>query len=277
MRRVAISGASGFVGRAVVAALPSANYETVALARNSNAVDGYDAVIHLRGESVSGRWTAAKKAAIATSRVDGTRELVASLAAAKSRPRVLVCASAVGYYGDRGEEMLVESSAPGNDFLADVCVRWEAAAREAEALGVRVVILRFGVVLGNNGGALAQMKLPFSLGLGGPMGNGRQFLPWIALADVAALCRFALENEGLRGPYNAVAPEIVTNAQFARALGGALKRPAILPAPAFALRVVLGEFAETLLASQRVLPAGVRAAGFTWRYTTLDAALAASV
>lgn len=254
--------------------LQAHGYRPIALPHNSVSIEGADAIVNLRGESIAGRWNAEKKAAIAASRIDGTKRLVASIAACAVKPQVLVSASATGYYGDRGDEELLEKSAPGNDFLAGVCVRWESAAEEATALGVRVVTMRFGVVLGH-GGALAQMKLPFALGLGGPMGSGRQYLPWIHLDDLTSLCRLALDDPQLAGAVNAVAPKIVTNAQFASALGAALHRPAILPAPAFAMRIALGEFADTLLGGQRVIPAVAQSAGFRWAYPQLEPALRA--
>jgi len=276
INRVAVTGASGFIGRATVAMLQAHGYRPIALGRNPASLEGADAIINLRGEPISGRWSAKKKAAIAASRIDGTARLVANIAASPVKPQVFISASAVGYYGDRGDEELLESSPPGSDFLAGVCTRWEAAAQAATALGVRVVVLRFGIVLGH-GGALAQMKPLFALGLGGPMGTGQQYLPWIHLDDLTSLFRLALENSQLAGAVNAVAPETVTNAQFARSLGAALRRPAVIPAPAFALRIVLGEFAETLLASQRAIPAVAQSAGFRWAHAQLEPALHALV
>ena len=185
---------------------------------------------------------------------------------------MLVSASAVGYYGDRGDEPLTEHSKPGDDFLAGVVSRWEAAAHEAEKLGIRTAMLRTGIVLGD-GGALSKMKLPFQLGIGGPFGSGRQFVPWIDIEDLAALYRFALENVAISGPLNAVAPDYATSARFAQALGAALKRPALAPAPSFALRIVLGEFAETIVGGQLVIPALAQDAGFQWKYPRLESAL----
>ena len=296
---VAVAGASGFIGNAVVSMLRAHGHRVVALGRNPGsmmfpheverrrfdpndaepnpaAFEGADAVVNLSGESIAGRWNAKKKAAIAASRIDGTDRLVAGIAACAKKPQVLVSASAVGYYGDRGDERLLEDSAPGNDFLAGVCARWEASAKKAATLGVRVVAMRFGVVLGD-GGALEKMKLPFALGLGGPMGSGRQFLPWIHLDDLASLCRFVLESSQISGAVNVAAPDETTNARLAHALGAALHRPAFVPAPSFALRAVLGEFADTLLASQRVIPAVARDAGFQWTYPQLEPALRALV
>jgi uncharacterized protein (TIGR01777 family) len=295
MKRVAVTGASGFVGRAVVQALAASGTTVVALGReapspglpanvefrrfdpgdsapNPAAFEGCDAVIHLAGESVAGRWTEEKKRRIYESRVDGTRALVRSLAASARKPAVLVSASASGYYGDRGDEPLFETSPPGDDYLAGVCAAWEHEAATAEELGVRVVALRTAVVLGN-GGALAQMLPPFRLGVGGPFGGGRQFMPWIHLDDLVSLYRFAVETDALRGPVNAVAPDFATSARFAQALGAAVGRPALLPAPKPALRLLLGEFAETLFASQLMLPAAAQAHGFTWRHPMLENAL----
>jgi uncharacterized protein len=295
MQTVAITGASGFVGRALIDALRSAGHDIVALTRdparhtfppdvetrrfdpnepkpNPVAFEGIDAVVNLSGETVDGRWTPEKKRRIQASRVDGTKNVVASLAACGARPRALVSASAVGYYGDRGDEPLTETSNPGNDFLAGVVSGWEAAAREAETLGIRTAMLRTGIVLGD-GGALSKMKLPFQLGIGGPFGSGRQFVPWIHLEDLAALYRFALENETISGPMNAVAPDYATSARFAQALGAALKRPALAPAPAFALKIVLGEFADTIVGGQLPIPAVAEDSGFQWKYPRLESAL----
>jgi uncharacterized protein (TIGR01777 family) len=234
-----------------------------------------EAVVNLNGEPVAGRWTPEKKRAIVESRVNGTERLVRSLAECEVPPRVLISASAVGYYGSRGDEPLDENAAPGIDFLAGVCARWEAAALDATRLGIRTVVMRIGIVLGD-GGALEKMKVPFLFGVGGPMGSGRQFVPWIHLDDLVALVAFAIEHETLAGPVNAVTPDYATNARFVRALGAALRRPSLVPAPAFALRLALGEFAGTVLASQRVIPAAAETAGFTWSHPALEAALAAS-
>jgi len=298
-QRVAVTGASGFVGRALVETLLERGYGVIALGRrpeahafdrrvearrfdpgdatpNPGAFDGADAVVHLAGETVAGRWTAEKKKRIASSRVAGTRALVASLTVLERRPAVLVCASASGYYGARGDEPLAENAAPGDDFLARVCVDWERAASEAEALGVRVAHLRTGIVLGD-GGALAKMLAPFRLGLGGPFGGGRQFVPWIHIDDLVSLCLFALDRDEVRGPVNAVAPDYATSARFAQALGAAVRRPAVVPAPAPALRLLLGEFAETLLASQLMLPAVAEDLGFVWGYPHIEQAMFAAV
>lgn len=239
------------------------------------ALEGVAAVFHLAGEPVAeGRWTEEKKERIARSRIDGTRALVASLAAMPVRPRVLVSASAVGFYGARGDELLTESSAPGEGFLADVCRAWEAEAARASELGVRVVSLRIGIVLANEGGALPRMLPAFRLGLGARLGDGRQFMPWIHVDDLVGLLRFAAAHEDVRGPVAAVAPEIVTNAVFTRTLGEALHRPALLAAPALALRLALGEAASVILASQRVVPERALEKGYRFAHPSLAGALA---
>ena len=240
----------------------------------TEAFEGVDVIFHLAGESVAeGRWTSAQKARIRESRVVGTQNLVAGIARAEPRPRVLVSASAVGYYGDRGEEELTEASAPGDDFLADVCVEWERAARVAEQHGVRVVLARTGIVLGQ-GGALAKMLTPFKLGAGGPLGNGRQWMPWIHVADLARLYLHAADTTSIQGPMNAVGPHPVRNSEFTKALGRALHRPAFMPAPYLGLRLVFGEFAKVLFASQRVIPQVAIDTGFHFEYPQIAAALA---
>jgi len=240
----------------------------------AEAFAGVEAVFHLAGESVAeGRWTPAQKARIRDSRVVGTRNLVQGIAQVSDRPRVLVSASAVGYYGDRGEEELTESASPGRDFLADVCVAWEKEALAAEKLGVRVVTERTGIVLGAGGGALAKMLTPFKLGAGGPLGNGRQWMPWVHVSDLARLYLHAAEHESIRGPMNAVAPHPVRNSEFTKALGRQLRRPAFMPAPYLGLRLLFGEFAQVLFASQRVVPQVALDTGFTFQYPDIAAAL----
>jgi hypothetical protein len=240
----------------------------------AEAFAGVEAVFHLAGESVAeGRWTAAQKARIRDSRVVGTRNLVQGIAQVSDRPRVLVSASAVGYYGDRGEEELTESASPGRDFLADVCVAWEKEALAAEKLGVRVVTERTGIVLGAGGGALAKMLTPFKLGAGGPLGSGRQWMPWVHVSDLARLYLHAAEHESIRGPMNAVAPHPVRNSEFTKALGRQLRRPAFMPAPYLGLRLLFGEFAQVLFASQRVVPQVALDTGFTFQYPDIAAAL----
>jgi uncharacterized protein (TIGR01777 family) len=240
------------------------------------AFDGIDAVFHLAGESVSaGRWTAAQKARIRDSRVVGTRHLVQGIAQAERKPEVLVSASAVGYYGDRGDEELTESAPPADDFLGRVCVEWEQEALSASALGVRVVTARTGIVLGAGGGALGKMLTPFRLGAGGPLGNGRQWMPWIHVADLARLYVHAAEHRQptISGPVNAVAPNPVRNSEFTKALGRAVHRPAFMPAPYLGLRLVFGEFAQVLFASQRVIPRVALDTGFIFQFPDIDGAL----
>jgi len=240
----------------------------------AEAFDGVDVVLHLAGESVAeGRWTVAQKAKIRASRVIGTRHLVEGIARASQRPRVLVSASAVGYYGDRGDEELTERSSPGNDFLAEVCMAWEKEAFAAEEAGVRVVTARTGIALGAGGGALAKMLTPFRLGVGGPLGNGRQWMPWIHVDDLARLYVHAAATESIRGPMNAVAVEPVRNSEFTKALARALHRPAFMPTPYLALRLLFGEFAKVLFASQRVIPKVALETGFRCEYPEIAAAL----
>ena len=291
-----VTGGTGFVGRQLLELLDRPTVLSRDVSRGQRAVgqsagrvvgwdpqagpppteafEGVDVIFHLAGESVAeGRWTSAQKARIRESRVVGTQNLVAGIARAEPRPRVLVSASAVGYYGDRGEEELTEASAPGDDFLADVCVEWERAARVAEQHGVRVVLARTGIVLGQ-GGALAKMLTPFKLGAGGPLGNGRQWMPWIHVADLARLYLHAADTTSIQGPMNAVGPHPVRNYEFTKALGRALHRPAFMPAPYLGLRLVFGEFAKVLFASQRVIPQVAIDTGFHFEYPQIAAALA---
>jgi len=294
--RALVTGASGFVGRALCARLDRPRVLSRSPARTKEslgavepfpwdaeggpppleAVEGADAVFHLAGDPVAeGRWTAEKKRRIRDSRVLGTRHLVEALAAAKARPRVLVAFSAVGFYGDRGDEELTEASGPGAGFLADVCREWEAEAARARDLGVRVVHLRLGVVLGEGGGALKKMLLPFRLGLGGPLGDGRQWMPWIHRDDVVGLALFAAETGSLSGPVNAAGPAPATNRGFTKALGRVLRRPALFPVPRFVLRLGFGEMAAVLLGSQRVVPKAARDAGYRFRHGEVEGALRA--
>jgi uncharacterized protein (TIGR01777 family) len=272
---IAVTGATGFLGRRVIAELAKAGHSPNPLARNQSpeSLNSADAIIHLAGEPVAQRWTPEAKQRIYASRVEGTRNLVDAISKNQRRPEVLVCASAIGIYGSRGDEILKEDSPPAADFLARVVVDWENAAQSAEALGIRVVNLRFGVVLGN-GGALAKMLPPFKLGIGGQLGSGNQWTSWIHIDDAVNLILFALENGQVRRAVNATAPHPVTNAQFTRELARVLHRPAIFPVPPFALRLMFGEMADVVLASQRVLPAAAQAAGFEFRYGDLPSALA---
>ena len=292
--KVAVTGATGLIGSALVPFLRSGGHEAVALRRASGVsgggeaewdprtgalsagvVDGLDAVVHLAGENVAGgRWTAARKARIRGSRVDGTRRLAAALAALPRPPRTLVAASAIGFYGDRGDETLDESSAPGKGFLPEVCQAWEAAADAAREAGLRVVHLRIGIVLTPAGGALGQMLLPFRMGVGGVIGSGRQYMSWVALDDVLGAVLHALRTEDLAGPVNAAAPNPVTNAAFTKTLGRVLRRPTLLPLPAFGARLAFGEMADALLlASARVDPARLRDGGFRFGHPGLEDAL----
>jgi uncharacterized protein (TIGR01777 family) len=239
------------------------------------ALEGLDAVVHLAGESIaSGRWNAEKKARIRESRVKATRLLCEALAARQRRPRTLVTASAIGYYGSRGDEVLRESSSPGTGFLAEVCKDWEAATRPASDSGIRVVLVRFGMILSKKGGALAKMLTPFRMGVGGKIGDGRQYMSWIALTDVVGAIHHALMTESLSGPVNVVAPNPVTNLEFTKTLGSALGRPTFFPMPAFAARLAFGEMAdELLLSSQRVEPTRLRETNYSFRFADLAGAL----
>ena len=273
---ITISGASGFIGRQLLKSLGQAGHSVRALSRHAPFAESLreaDVVVHLAGEPVAQRWTAEAKQRIRESRVVGTRQLVEALATLPRRPKALICASAIGYYGSRGDEILTESSAPGSGFLPEVCVAWEREAQAAEAFGIRVVRVRTGVVLDARGGALVRMLPPFRMGVGGRLGNGRQWMSWIHLEDLAALFQLAVETQ-VRGPLNAVAPYPVTNSDFTRELARVLGRPAVFPVPEFALRLLFGEMAEVLLASQRVAPSAAEAAGFRFRLPQLGPALA---
>jgi len=238
---------------------------------------GPDAVVNLAGASIAGgRWTKARKDLLRTSRIDTTKALVKALAKMNARPRVLVSASAIGIYGGRGEEVLTEESKPGTDFLAGLARGWEAEALKAEALGIRVVLARFGIILAQHGGALAKMLLPFNLGAGGRLGSGKQWMSWITLEDVVGVIRFAIENGAVRGAVNVVAPQPAQNAEFTRVLAKAMHRPALFPAPAFALRLALGEMADALLlSSQRVKPRVLEKLSYRFAHADLSSALMA--
>lgn len=290
---ILITGGSGFIGQALCPALIAAGHQPwvltrdpaatrirlgagVALARDLNAVGAVEAVINLQGENLAqGRWSAARKQAFIRSRVDFTHALVDWIAALPARPVTLISGSAIGWYGDRGDEMLNESAAPGSDFAAHLCRDWEAAAQRAEDLGLRVCRVRIGVVLDRDGGALAKMLPAFKLGGGGPLGNGRQWMSWIARADLVRLLIWLLQHPTAAGAFNATAPEPVRQGDFARALGLALRRPALLPMPAFALRALFGEMAGLLLGGQRVLPQAALDQGFVFSHSRIDAALSA--
>ena len=238
------------------------------------AVSGFDAVIHLAGESIVGRWTPAKKARICDSRIPATAHLAQALAQAKVKPGVFICASAIGYYGNRGDEVLNEESTAGTGFAADLAQQWEAATDSATKAGIRTVQMRIGVVLAADGGALPKMLPPFKMGVGGRLGNGRQWMSWIDVHDVVGAIHHILQTDLLQGPVNVVAPKPVTNAEFTKILASTLSRPAIFPVPAFAARLAFGEMAdELLLASQRVEPAKLISSGYPFRFADLRASL----
>ena len=292
--RITISGGTGLIGRRLLKNLAGEGHTLHVLSRHAganmpnnvrlsvwNATKGdppadslqdTDAFIHLAGEPVAQRWNADVKQKIRDSRVAGTRNLVGAMAKLDRKPQVLVCASAVGYYGSRGDETLDESSPPGNDFLAELCQAWEKEALAAEALGVRVAMIRTGIVLDARGGALAKMLPPFKLGLGGPIAGGKHWMSWIHIHDLVSMYQFAL-TQPVRGALNGTAPSPERNADFSKALGAALHRPTFLPTPKFALGAMLGEMADVVLASQRVLPKAAEAAGFRFRFPQLQPAL----
>lgn len=289
--RVLVSGVSGPIGDALLPSLNARGYSVTRLVRNqppgegrvvwnptqplsAQSVSGFDAVIHLAGETIVGRWTKAKKARIRDSRVLGTRHLAEALATAPQPPRVLISASAIGYYGDRGEEILREDSQSGTGFLPEVCREWEAASQPAADAGIRVVQTRIGVVLSPTGGALQKMLLPFRMGVGGKIGSGRQWWSWIDVKDLVGAIHHVLRSDLLRGPVNVVAPKPVRNEEFSKILATVLSRPAIFPMPAFAARLALGQMAdELLLASQHVEPAKLIAAGYPFQHVDLKPAL----
>ena len=295
--KVCLSGASGLVGSSLSAFLTSGGHEIARLVRpssssqggfgrtiewsvehgvaNPDELEGFDAIVHLAGENIAAkRWTPEQMAKLEKSRVDGTRHLCEALAARKDRPEVLVCASAIGFYGDRGTEILDENSQAGDGFFPELCEAWEEATRPAREAGIRVVNARFGVILSPAGGALAKMLLPFKLGAGGKLGSGNQFMSWISLDDAVSALHHALRTESLRGPVNVVAPNPVTNAEFTKTLGRVLRRPTIAPMPAFAARLAFGKMAdEALLSSARVLPRKLQESGFRFDHPDLEVAL----
>lgn len=291
MERVLVSGTSGPIGAALLPSLEQAGAEVVRLVRGPAgkagqiswdpmgelapaAASGFQAVIHLAGESVVGCWTAAKKRAIQESRVRGTRSVASALARAESKPEVFVCASAIGFYGDGGEEVLTEESASGQGFLPEVCREWEEASRIAAEAGIRTVNLRIGLVLSGKGGALQKMLTPFKLGLGGRIGSGKQWWSWVHVDDIVGAVQHAVRTESLWGAVNMVGPNPVRNGEFTKVLASVLGRPAFFPVPAFAARLVLGEMAqELMLASQRVEPGKLRTSGYEFRFADLRGAL----
>jgi uncharacterized protein (TIGR01777 family) len=301
--RILISGVSGPIGAALLPSLHAAGYSVVRVVRGTaaggaqgfaqndaqiawdparpispDAISGFDAVIHLAGESIIGRWTPEKKQKIRESRVAGTSNLAQALANAKVKPRVFISSSAIGYYGDRGDEILKEESAAGTGFLPDVCREWEVATEAATKAGIRTVQIRTGVVLSAVGGALAKMLMPFRLGLGGTVGSGLQWMSWIDVQDMVGVIQYIVKTDQLRGPVNLVAPTPVRNAEFTKTLASVLSRPAIFPMPAFVVKLVFGEMGETvLLGSQRVEPAQLVASGYSFRFRELLDSLKATL
>jgi uncharacterized protein (TIGR01777 family) len=291
--KVLISGASGLIGKALIKSLTKDKHEVSRLVRtkesgandiewhpnqgqlDANQLEGFDVVVHLAGESIaSGSWTDEKKRTILESRVKGTLLLSSALTQLAKPPAVFISASAIGYYGDRGTELLTEDSAAGQDFLADVCRQWEQSTKLAEEKGIRTIKARFGVILDKEGGALGKMLTPFRLGIGGRIGDGAQWMSWIALEDVIKGLRFVIDNTSINGPVNFVAPNPVTNAEFTRSLGHVLSRPTIFPVPAFAARLAFGEMADALLlSSTRVKPERLSNTAFNFKFTSLEAAL----
>lgn len=292
---ITITGATGFIGRRLIERLSREPHQLHVLSRGTNIKFGdtavwiskwdpvvedpppeslanADAIVHLTGEPVAQKWTPEAKTKIRESRVRSTERLVRALSAQPRRPAVLVCGSAIGFYGSRGDEILTESSAPGADYLAEVCQEWEKQAAKAESLGIRVARIRTGVVLGKGGGALEKMLPPFKMLVGGRIGSGKQWMSWIHLDDLVGIICHALINP-MNGPFNGTAPNPVTNAQFTSELAGALGRPALFPVPAFALKAMFGEMSEMLLGGQRVLPEATKAAGYRFQYPELGPAL----
>jgi len=296
--KILISGASGLVGTALTSALRADGHRVAHFVRAGSAqaegdvgwdpgkglvdlaaMEAVQAVVCLNGASIArGRWTKPRKKVLADSRIQPARILVQSFEKLKQKPRVFLCASAIGFYGNRGDQILTEASEGGTDFLSDVCRQWEAEAMQAQGRGIRTACLRFGVVLSIRGGALQRMLTPFKMGVGGRLGDGRQWMSWVALDDAVGSVRFMIENESFSGPVNIVSPRPVQNAEFTRVLASILHRPAILPAPAFALRLALGELADALLlASQRVEPERLGAAGYPFRFNHVEPALRAAI
>ncbi len=292
---ITVTGATGFIGRRLIERLAPAKHQLHALSRHTNVKFGdiaiwiskwdpmseappresivnAEAIVHLAGEPVAQRWTPQAKTKIRESRVQGTRRLVEALSKLSTKPSVLVCASAIGIYGSRGDEILTEASAPANDFLAEVCQAWEKEALAAESMGIRVARIRTGIVVGKGGGALEKMLPPFKAFVGGKIGSGKQWMSWIHIDDLAGIVCYALANP-LSGAFNGTAPNPVTNSEFTRKLAGALGRPALFPVPGLALQALFGEMSGMLLGSQRVLPRATEAAGYKFQYPELAPAL----
>lgn len=295
MARVLVTGASGPIGRALLPTLAANGAHVTRLVRNesrqgsveeqsiawnpaqpfaADALSGFDAVIHLAGETIVGRWTETKKKKIRDSRVTGTRHVSEALAHAKDKPGVFICSSAIGYYGNRGDEVLTEESEPGSGFLSAVCREWETSTKAAAECGIRTVLMRTGVVLSPDGGALGKMLPAFKMGVGGRVGDGRQWMSWIDVQDLVGAIHHILKSDLLSGPINMVAPRPVTNSEFTTTLGSVLSRPTVFPIPAFAVKLIFGEMGETvLLGSQRVEPTQLVSSGYPFRYRTLRASL----
>lgn len=298
MKKVLVTGGTGFIGKRVCDALQEKDYGVTVLSRDperaktklqsideiytwnpeteqlpSEATSDLHAVIHLAGESIAGRWNAKKKQRIRDSRILSTQNLVSSLASTEAKPEVLVCASAIGLYGATGDDSFTEESAKGTDFLAEVCQEWEAAGQKASELGIRVVHVRIGLVLGIGGGLLEQVLPPFKFGAGGKLGSGKQWMSWIHIDDVVGIIMHSLENEGVQGALNATAPNPVRNIEFTKTLGSVLRKPAILPVPAFGLHLLMGEFAEFVMLSQNVLPQKTEECGYEFQFRSLESAL----
>lgn len=292
--KILITGASGLVGKELQKSFAAKGYEMLLASRSEpkddkhiqwtieegfsepERLEGIDVVVHLAGENVSGgiRWTDEKKKAIRDSRVLGTRNVVDAISKLKKKPHTFIASSAIGFYGERGDEEVTESSAAGDNFLAGVCKEWEAESRRAEDAGIRTVLLRTGIVLSKDGGALATMLTPFKLGVGGVVGSGKQWMSWISLEDEIAVINFAIENENIRGAVNAVAPNPVTNEEFTKTLGSVLYRPTFLPLPEFAVSMIFGEMGDALLlASTKVMPKRLEDAGFEFKYPNLKEAV----
>lgn len=292
--KILLTGSHGLVGSAFMKSLEAEGHEVRPVVRYATGygakeiewsperysialsrIEGFDVVVHLAGESIAeGRWTDEKKKRIRESRSKGTQLMSEALAGLNNPPHIFLCASAIGFYGDRGDELLTETSAPGTGFLPEVCVEWETATRDAAEKGIRTVNMRFGIILDKAGGALAKMLPPFRMGVGGKLGDGRQWMSWIALDDVIAAMKYAISDETLSGPVNYVAPNAVTNAEFTKTLGRVMSRPTLFPIPAFGARLAFGEMADALLlASQRVKPARLNEAGYQFQYSQLEPAL----
>ncbi|MXV76979.1 TIGR01777 family protein [Candidatus Poribacteria bacterium] len=298
MKKILVTGGTGFIGRKVCDTLHNKDYDVNVVSRNpekaktkleavgeiygwnpeseqlpTEAISETEAVIHLAGETIAGRWNTEKKQRIRDSRVLSTRNLVESCANAESKPDVLICASAIGLYGDSGDNSFTEETPPGTDYLAEVCKEWETEAYKASELGIRVVTVRIGLVLGLGGGMLQQVLTPFKIGIGGKLGSGQQWMSWIHVDDVVGIILHALENDSINGALNATAPVPVRNIEFTKALGSVLGKPTILPAPYFGLKLMMGEFADFVLLSQKVLPEKTVASGYEFQFTTIDSAL----